>query len=68
MDTSFLKGTPMPAYDGPEPSEIELRRIEKLLSNGRFDELSKEHQRWATHRLMPSLTRFGVYPPPAEAK
>lgn len=67
MSTNPFQGLPMPKYDGEEPSEIEIQRIRKHLEEGRFDELSKELQRWVCHRLMPSLTRFGVYPPPAEA-
>lgn len=59
-----VAGTPMPVYDGSEPSEIELKRIEKALEQDRFDDLSKEQQRWVTRRLMPSLARYGVYPPP----
>jgi len=67
MSTNPFQGLPMPKYDGEEPSEIEIQRIRKNLEEGRFDDLSKELQRWVCHRLMPSLTRFGVYPPPAEA-
>ncbi|HEJ4833930.1 hypothetical protein AAAC13_01630 [Pseudomonas aeruginosa] len=54
----------MPQYDGVEPSEIELQRIQKYIDDGRFDELSNEQQKWVTRRLMPSLARYGVYPPP----
>ncbi|HBO4949124.1 TPA: hypothetical protein RJN82_004652 [Pseudomonas aeruginosa] len=67
MDTKSLQGLPMPKYDGAEPTEIELRRIQKMVEEGQFDELSKEHQRWVTHRLLPSLARFGVYPPPSQS-
>lgn len=63
---SLFANTKMPAYDGVEPSEIELQRISKLLEEGRFNELSRDLQRWATHRLMPSLARYGCYPPPKE--
>ena len=55
---------PLPKYDGKEPSEFELHRINKLMAEERFSELSREHQRWVTHRLLPSLVRFGTYPPP----
>ena len=58
---------PMPKYDGPEPSEFEVQRIKKHLEEGRFKELSKTHQDWICCRLMPSLTRYGVYPPPSGA-
>ncbi|MGP0171212.1 hypothetical protein ACSVIJ_04940 [Pseudomonas sp. NCHU5208] len=56
----------MPKYDGAEPSEIEIQRIRQYLADGRFDDLGKDLQRWVCHRLMPSLTRYGVYPPPSE--
>ena len=67
MSINPFQGLPMPKYDGEEPSEIEIQRIRHHLAEGRFDDLSKDLQRWVCHRLMPSLTRFGVYPPPAEA-
>lgn len=57
---------PMPKYEGCEPSEFEIQRIKKYLEEGRFIELSKAHQDWICRRLMPSLTRYGVYPPPNE--
>lgn len=57
---------PMPKYDGAEPSEFEIQRIKKYMEEGRFNELSKPHQDWICCRLMPSLTRYGVYPPPHE--
>jgi hypothetical protein len=59
-----LFGVAMPKYDGPEPTEIDIARIRKLIDEGRFDALPKEQQRWVTRRLMPSLARFGCYPPP----
>lgn len=58
---------PMPKYEGSEPSEFEIQRIRKHLEEGRFNELSKAHQDWICCRLMPSLTRYGVYPPPSGA-
>lgn len=64
---SAIAGSPMPKFDGAEPCELDIQRISKCLQDGRFDDLSREHQRWVTHRLMPSLTRFGVYPPPSDA-
>lgn len=64
---SAIAGSPMPQYDGAEPCELDIQRISKCMEEGRFDDLSREHQRWVTHRLMPSLTRFGVYPPPNDA-
>lgn len=64
---STIASSPMPHYDGAEPCELDIQRISKCMQEGRFDDLSREHQRWVTHRLMPSLTRFGVYPPPNDA-
>lgn len=64
MNDSLFACLKMPHYDGDEPTEIDLKRIEKFLQEGRFDELSRQHQRWVTRRFLPSLTRFGVYPPP----
>lgn len=64
---SVIADSPMPHYDGAEPCELDIQRIGKCMEDGRFDDLSREHQRWVTHRLMPSLTRFGVYPPPSSA-
>lgn len=53
----------MQAYEGEEPSEIDIQRIKRYIEKGRFDDLDRTHQRWVTHRLMPSLMRFGCYPP-----
>jgi hypothetical protein len=65
---SAIAGSQMPHYNGAEPCELDIQRINKCMQEGRFDDLSRDHQRWVTHRLMPSLTRFGVYPPPSDAK
>jgi len=67
MSMNPFQGLPMPKYDCEEPSEIEIQRIRHHLAEGRFDDLNKDLQRWVCHRLMPSLTRYGVYPPPGEA-
>ncbi len=67
MSKNPFQNLPMPKFDGEEPSEIEIQRIRKKLEEGRFDDLSKDLQRWVCYRLMPSLTRYGVYPPPLEA-
>lgn len=64
MSDSVFANCKMPQYDGVEPTEIELKRIQKALQEGRFDSLSRDHQRWVTRRLLPSLTRYGMYPPP----
>lgn len=64
MSDTIFAGVKMPQYDGPEPSELELKRIEKALQEDRFNELGADQQRWVTRRLLPSLTRFGMYPPP----
>lgn len=62
---NIFEGLPMPHYEGIEPSELEIERIRKYIEESRFDELSDEHQNWVVGRLMPSLTRYGFYPPPA---
>lgn len=54
----------MPKYDGPEPSELEIARIIKLMDEDRFEDVPEEHQRWLRKRLIPSLVRYGCYPPP----
>lgn len=59
-----LGNAPMPDYDGPEPSEIDVARIRRYVDEDRFDDLPKWQQRWVCRRLMPSLARFGTYPPP----
>lgn len=59
-----LRNAPMPPYDGYEPDELSLVRIQRYIEDERFDELPKEAQRWVCRRLMPSLMRFGCYPPP----
>ena len=64
---NMFEGLPMPHYDGAEPSEIEIERIKKFIEEGRFDELSDGHQYWVVGRLMPSLARYGVYPPPVKS-
>ena len=63
---NMLECLPMPHYEGVEPSEIEIERIRKFIEEGRFDELNDDLQDWVVGRLMPSLVRYGVYPPPAE--
>ncbi|MEI2804379.1 MAG: hypothetical protein V9G18_00035 [Albidovulum sp.] len=61
-----LQAAPMPGYSGPEPDELALMRIQKRVAEGRFDALSRDEQRWVCRRLLPSLVRFGRYPPPDE--
>ncbi|SMF96834.1 hypothetical protein SAMN02949497_4247 [Methylomagnum ishizawai] len=61
-----LRNAPMPPYKGREPSEIELKRIEKAMEQGRFDELPEDLLDWVCLRLMPSLFRYGCYPPPTK--
>lgn len=61
-----LQAAPMPGYSGPEPDELALMRIRKYVEEGRFDALSRDEQRWVCRRLLPSLARFGRYPPPDE--
>lgn len=45
MNDSPFANLKMPHYDGDEPAEIDLKRIEKFLQEGRLDELSRDHQR-----------------------
>ena len=42
-------------------------RIQKYIEEGRFDALSRDEQCWGWRRLLPSLMRFGRYPPPDES-
>jgi len=62
-----FQGLPMPKYEGTEPSEVEIERIKKYMEEDRFDELSDGHQEWVCNRLLPSLVRYGVYPPPSSS-
>lgn len=66
MTNNPFEGLPMPPCDVPEPTEMDIQRIKRYMEEDRFDELSADHQRWVCRRLLPSLTRFGVYPPPGE--
>lgn len=63
-----LATAPMPPYSGIEPSEIEIERIRKYVGEGRFNELPEDLQDWVCSRLMPSLARYGTYPPPHEVQ
>ncbi|MFL1481394.1 hypothetical protein [Pseudomonas grimontii] len=65
LEDMRFQALPMPTYDGPEPSEFELYRISHFLGQGRFCELNSVHQTFVCRRFIPSLTRYGVYPPPA---
>lgn len=56
--------TPMPKYDGPEPTGPELELIMAKMDKGLFDDLPAHLQDWVTDRLLPSMSRYGVYPPP----
>lgn len=62
----LLKKEPMPKWDGEEPSEQDIQRIRKFHSEGRFNELPRKDQDWLVKRLIPSITRYGCYPPPPE--
>lgn len=62
-----LQGAPMPAYSGYEPNELALKRIELRMKQGRFADLPLIEQKWVCCRLIPSLVRYGCYPPPAPA-
>lgn len=60
-----LQRAPMPAYDGYEPDELAMVRIQRRVEQGRFDDLSKDENKWVFCRLIPALVRYGCYPPPA---
>jgi len=66
MSDNPFASLPMPSCDVPEPMEIDIQRIKRCMEEGRFEALSADHQRWVCRRLLPSLTRYGVYPPPSE--
>lgn len=64
-----LATLPMPSLNGrviKEPSELDAQRIMKFAAQGELHKIPKEHQDWLCYRLMPSLFRYGVYPPPYE--
>lgn len=61
----ILQRAPMPAYDGYEPDELAMMRIQRRIEEGRFADLSDDEQKWVCGRLIPSLARYGCYPPPA---
>lgn len=58
---SDLKTT---AHDHYEPDDATIAEIIKCIEEERFDELPNESKEWVCHKLMPSLMRFGCYPPP----
>lgn len=53
-------------YSGYEPNELSLKRIELRLKQGLFADLPLIEQRWVYGRLLPSLVRYGCYPPPVQ--
>lgn len=61
-----LKKAPLPTAAGYEPDALALKRIELRLRQGRFDDLLRVEQEWVCGRLMPSLARYGCYPPPPQ--
>ncbi len=61
----ILQRAPMPVYEGYEPDELAMMRIKRRVEEGRFADLSDAEQQWVCGRLIPSLTRYGCYPPPA---
>ncbi len=63
----LLQNAPMPAYSGYEPNELALKRIEIRMKQGRFTDLPLIEQKWVCGRLIPSLVRYGCYPPPDAA-
>lgn len=66
-----IKGLPMPSLNGRvihEPSEIEIQRIMACAREGELRKVSEQHMDWICYRLMPSLVRYGCYPPPHEVQ
>ena len=64
-----LAKQPMPSLNGrkiKEPSELELQRAIRCFKDGRLDEVEKSLQDWMCYRLIPSMIKFGTYPPPYE--
>lgn len=51
-----------------EPSEIEIQRMMSDVKLGGLGRMDLKHEDWFCYRLMPSLMRYGTYPPPFEAK
>lgn len=60
----------MPSLNGrviEEPTEIDAARLMRLGERGELYKAPKKHVDWICYRLLPSLMRYGVYPPPYEA-
>jgi len=67
---SKLQGLPMPSLTSRkivEPSEIDLQRIMSYARDGQLCNVPDQFMDWICYRLMPSLMRYGCYPPPHEA-
>lgn len=58
---------PMPDYQGFEPAPCEVQTIIRELESGIWESLGEQVREWVTGRLMPSMARYGVYPPPSES-
>ncbi len=70
IDIGAVKKLPMPSLKGRvivEPSEIEIQRMIQLAKTGDLSLLAEKHMDWVCYRLLPSLFRYGAYPPPHEA-
>lgn len=70
LGLSKLVGLPMPSLQGRnivEPSEIDMHRMMAYAREGELYKVPKQHVDWICYRLMPSLMRYGCYPPPHEA-
>ncbi|GGN28708.1 MULTISPECIES: Bro-N domain-containing protein [Marinomonas] len=58
----------IPSEDSQKPNEIYLTQpgLYRLLSNDK-SEAGKKFQRWLYHEAIPSIMKYGVYPPPSDA-
>lgn len=64
-----LQKLPMPSLNGRdiiEPSEFELAQIIAYARRGELYKAPQNLADWICYRLMPSLVRYGSYPPPHE--
>jgi predicted metal-dependent RNase len=69
IDNGAVNKLPMPSLNGrviAEPSEIEIQGMIKQVKAGELDFIGHKHMDWLCYRLLPSLFRYGVYPPPYE--
>lgn len=61
-----IRRSPLPKYEGIEPSQTEVAYIANTLLNSNIDQLERRYRRWICHRFLPCVLRYGTYPPPDE--